>query len=95
MPGADLTLVSDIDRHNFTPVMPGAPVGWVAPGAPWPLEARGADGEDLSRDLFVARGGRLETRRGIIPIMMTTDATVALSDCLFYVVQPREDIARA
>ena len=92
--GVDLTLSADIDRHNFSPVMPGAPVGWVAAGVDWPLEARGADGAEISHDLFVAHDGRLETRRGMIPIMMTTDAAVALADCLFYVVQSREDIAR-
>ena len=92
MPGADLTLVSDIDRHNFQPVMPGAPVGWLGTHGTWPIEARGASGEDVSEDLFVVRDGRLETRRGIVPIMMTTDATVAVADCLFYVVQPREEI---
>lgn len=92
MPGADLTLVSDIDRHNFQPVMPGAPVGWLGTHGTWPIEARGASGDDVSEDLFVARDGRLETRRGIVPIMMTTDAAVAVADCLFYVVQPREEI---
>lgn len=92
MPGADLTLVSDIDRHNFQPVMPGAPVGWLGTHGRWPIEARGASGDDVSQDLFVARDGRLETRRGIVPIMMTTDAAVAVADCLFYVVQPREEI---
>lgn len=94
MPGADLTLVSDIDRHNFRPVMPGAPVGWLGTHGIWPIEARGASGEDVSEDLFVVRDGRLETRRGIVPIMMTTDAAVAVADCLFYVVQPREEIGR-
>lgn len=91
-PGADLTLVSDIDRHNFTPVLPGAPVGWLGVRGAWPLEARGADGEDVSHDLFQVRDGRLETRRGVVPIMMTTDVAVALADCLFYVVQVREEI---
>jgi len=92
LPGADLTLVSDIDRHNFVPVLPGAPVGWLGSHGRWPIEARGADGEDVSRDLFHAVGGRLETRRGLVPIMMTTDVNVARADCLFYVVQQREQV---
>jgi len=92
LPGADLTLVSDIDRHNFTPVLPGAPVGWLGTHGRWPIEARGADGEDVSRDLFRAVDGRLETRRGLVPIMMTTDVNVARADCLFYVVQQREQV---
>jgi hypothetical protein len=95
VPGADLTLVSDIDRHNFEPVLPGAPVGWLGEHGTWPIEARGASGDDVSSDLFAARDGILETRRGIVPIMMTTDAAVAIADCLFYVVQPREEVGRA
>lgn len=92
--GADLTLMSDIDRHNFSPVLPGAPVGWLGPRGAWPIEARGADGEDVSADLFHVRDGKLETRRGLVPIMMTTDVAVALADCLFYVVRVREEIGR-
>jgi hypothetical protein len=93
-PGADLTLAPDIDRHNFSPVLPGAPVGWLGARGAWPIEARGADGEDVSSDLFHVRDGRLETRRGLVPIMMTTDVAVALADCLFYVVQVSEEIGR-
>jgi hypothetical protein len=89
---ADLTLAHDIDRHNFQPVLPGAPIGWLAPGTPWPLEARGAEGEDVSRDLFALRDGCVVTRRGLVPIMMTTDPVIAQADCLFYTVQLREEL---
>jgi hypothetical protein len=92
VPGADLTLAEEIDRHNFQPVMPGAPLGWIGDRGGWPVEARGADGQDVSADLFEIRGGRLLTRRGMVPIMMTTDPMVAAADCLFYVVQQREVI---
>lgn len=90
MAGADLTLLGDIDRHNFEWLPPGVPVGWARSSLPWPLEARGADGEDVSRDLFALRGSLLETRRAGVPIMMTTDVAVASSDCLFYFARPRE-----
>lgn len=89
VPGADLTLTGDIDRHNFERLGPGVPVGWVGPEAPWPLEARGADGREVSRDWFALRDGLLETRRAAVPIMMTVDIAVAKSDCLFYLVRPR------
>ena len=89
VPGADLTLAGDLDRHNFELLLPGAPVGWVARDAGWPLEARGADGSEVSRDWFALRDGLLETRRAAVPIMMTVDAAVAKSDCLFYLVRPR------
>lgn len=93
VPGADLTLAGDIDRHNFELLLPGVPVGWVAAPERWPLEAHGADGDEVSREWFALRDGLLETRRAAVPIMMTVDAAVARSDCLFYLVRPREEWA--
>ncbi len=90
--GADLTLAGDLDRHNFQLLMPGAPVGWVADPDRWPLTASGADECEVSREWFVLRGSLLETRRAGVPIMMTVDPAVAKSDCLFYLVRPREHI---
>jgi hypothetical protein len=88
-PEADLTVAGDIDRHNFERVAPGTRLGWLREGAPWPLEARGADGNEVSRDLFVLRGDRIEAARELVPMMMTTDPAVASIDCLFYAVRPR------
>jgi hypothetical protein len=93
MPGVDLTLAGDLDRHNFQLLLPGVPVGWVAAPGDWPLEAIGGDGNEVSRDWFVLRDGLLETRRAAMPIMMTVDAAVAQSDCLFYLVRPRQESA--
>jgi hypothetical protein len=84
--GAHLTLAGDVDRHNFERLPPGVPIGWVGSDGGWPVEAHGADGADVSRDFFVVRDGRLWTRRGVIPIMMTVDPGIAASDCLFYMV---------
>ena len=88
-PGADFTVAGDIDRHNFERVAPGTPVGWLRDGSPWPVEAHGADDVDVSQQLFVARDGMLQTRRELVPMMMTTDPSVAQLDCLFYAVRPR------
>jgi hypothetical protein len=90
--GADLTLAGDIDRHNFELLLPGVPVGWLGAPGRWPIAARGADGADVSRDFFAIRDGLLATRRAAVPIMMTTDPAVAASDCLFYLVRPREEV---
>jgi hypothetical protein len=94
VPGADLTLTGDIDRHNFELLPSGVAVGWVGPDASWPLEAHGGDGREVSRDWFTLRDGLLETQRAAVPIMMTVDMAVAKSDCLFYLVQRREGPAR-
>lgn len=86
-PGADFTLRADIDRHNFEDLPPGSCLGWLADGAAWPLEARGEDGADRSRQLFALRGGAFETQAMLVPIMMTTDPEQAVADCLFYAVR--------
>jgi hypothetical protein len=85
--GCDLTMDSDVDRHNFTCLAPGAHIGWVGRDAPLPLEVRDASGRDVTRTLFDARDGAIVTLQPIIPIMMTTNPVVAAADCLFYVVR--------
>lgn len=84
--GVHLTLFADVDRHNFQTLLPGVPVGFLAPEAPWPFDARGADGLDISHDVFEVVDGFVRTRRGVVPIMMTTDPSIAIGDCLFYLV---------
>lgn len=85
---ADLSLAADIDRHNFERVPAGTTIGWLADPVAWPLEARGAAGDDCTRRLFGAADGVLCTRHSLTPIMMTTDATIAASDRLFYATWP-------
>jgi hypothetical protein len=87
-PAAEVTISSDIDRHNFERLAPGSAIGWLQDAGGWPLIAERANGVECSRELFEAEGGVLRTRRAFIPIMMTTDRRIALSDCLFYAVQP-------
>ena len=91
VPGAHLTVMDKIDRHNFQELTSGTLIGWVDAPTTWPLDARGAEGKDVSKDLFAVQGRELRTRRPLIPIMMTTDARMAAADCLCYVVRPRTD----
>jgi hypothetical protein len=88
-PDFDFTIRHDIDRHNFEPLLPGVPVGWLGRDAAWPLVAVGADGIDVSREYFTVRRGLVETRRHTVPIMMTTDPAAVSMDCLFYIVHER------
>jgi len=84
--GADLTVAADVDRHSFELLPAGTRIGWLRPGADWPIELRTTAGNDLARDWFRVRDGRLEAARPLIPLMVTTDVAIASSDCLFYVV---------
>lgn len=87
---ATLTIRRDVDRHNFMTMAAGEVVGWVRAGSAWPLRALGASGEDQSRDLFTLIGNELRLRKPIVPVMMTTSAEIARSDCLFYALERRE-----
>jgi hypothetical protein len=85
---ADLTLSPDADQHNFDPVSPEEPLGWLGPRGLDALRVRDRSGRDLRAELFEARGRRLHTRHALDLLMVTTDAAIARSDCLFYAVPP-------
>lgn len=86
--GPGLVVSREIDRHNWERVPSGTCIGWVEAGCEWPIEALGAEDADRSLELFALRDGRLETRKPMIPVMMTTHRENALADCLFYAAQP-------
>lgn len=90
MAGVDLTILPDIDRHNFRELDAGSRIGWLASPETWPIEAIDRDGIDRSRELFENRNVELFVRQPLIPIMMTTDADIAAADCMFYVVHRME-----
>lgn len=88
-PEADLTMPDDLDRHNFEDVPAGSRIGWVH-GDGCPLELIDENGDDLASEYFERRGDELVARQAFMPIMITVDAAVATSDCLFYVVKHAE-----
>jgi hypothetical protein len=86
----DLVLSADVDRHNFAVVDAGTVLGRLRAPGTRVLRVDGDDdshGTDISSALFAVEGDRLVTRVPIVPIMMTTNAAVAMSDCLFYAVR--------
>jgi Succinylglutamate desuccinylase / Aspartoacylase family len=88
-PDADLTLSSDLDRHNFERVEAGTAIGWCSATAAELVVFDDELGRDRTDDYLEASGGRLRTRRPIVPIMITTDPAIAAADCLFYAVRER------
>jgi hypothetical protein len=87
---ADLTMPDDLDRHNFERVEKGARIGWIR-GEGSPLQLIDEHGRDRADEYFERRGDELVVRQPFMPIMITVDAEVAASDCLFYVVHAVED----
>ncbi|MBX7059945.1 MAG: succinylglutamate desuccinylase/aspartoacylase family protein [Leptospirales bacterium] len=87
---ADVVLDPDVDRHNFQRLAAGAHIAWAQNASRLPFVALDPDGVDRAAELFELRDGGIFARRALTPIMMTTDAGIARSDCLFYAVQPAE-----
>jgi len=90
-PGVDLTLRNDVDRHNFADLPVGTKLGWVREGQGLPVACFGTQPHDRGAEMFAVEGQALVTRQPMIPVMMTTDAKIAQSDCLFYAMQQRGD----
>ena len=88
-PSVDLTLRTDIDRHNFDAVQPGEPLGWLGERGLSVLRAAGSDGRDIAGDVFVNQAGELHVREPLDLLMVTTREDIAHSDCLFYAIPPR------
>lgn len=85
----DVTCAMDVDRHNFQELPAGTEVAWVGSGVDRPFEALDEHGRDVADRIFRRNGLAICTARELIPVMMTTDARIALADCLFYAVQRR------
>lgn len=85
--GTDITCALDIDRHNFQSIPKGSHLAWVSDEIEWPFDARDESGAEVSQKFFRREGRSIRTTRPFIPIMMTTDVAIALSDCLFYAVE--------
>lgn len=87
-PDCQLTLRDDLDRHNFAELAVGSSLGWTQDKSLMPFLVRNTQGEDITAQMFRNDDGEIRTRQPMIPIMMTTVAQIAQSDCLFYAVQP-------
>jgi hypothetical protein len=88
-PGAELTVDLRLEASNFHLIPTGSVIGWASDGA-LPIQAHGSGPLDISGELFENRSGSIVTRQPIVPVMMTVDAVIALSDCLFYATRRRD-----
>lgn len=85
--GADLTIFPGIDRYNFQSVAVGTLLAFCSPRGR--LVVTDNAGRDVSDEFLVRRDGRIYLMKKIVPVMMTTDAGVAKSDCLLYAAERR------
>ena len=82
--GADLTVPPTIEQYNFGVVQPDSLLAWLGEGGAEMLRAISATGANVLWDYFVQRDGALYTRRPLKLFMVTSNATIGISDCLLY-----------
>lgn len=87
---ANLTLHQDVERYNFGLVNKGTRLGWLGQQGLASLVARDTQGHDHVQHYFAEEQGCLVTRQDLKLFMITKNAEIALSDCLFYLVPVNE-----
>lgn len=86
---ADITLRTDIEHHNFGRVTSATPLGWIEEQAMDRLLAVDAAGNNHFRELYRCENNTLYPRSNQKMFMITSNAQIAISDCLWYVVPDR------
>ena len=83
---ADITLPPDVEHHNFGRITTEVPLGWVKPGSWDKLIIKTPAGKDVKDKILKLDGNRLYPAQALKLFMITTNASIAKSDCLFYAV---------
>jgi len=84
--GHDITLRPDIEHHNFGSVAPDVVLGWTGGPAGRLFRAVDATGACAVDRLVRIEDGELRPAQPLKLFMITTNAGIAQSDCLFYAV---------
>lgn len=85
-PGYDITLRTDIENHNFSGVTPDILLGWAEGPERKLFRAQDMGGRCAVTDIVRIEDGRLYPARSLKLFMITNNASIAESDCLFYAV---------
>ena len=81
---SDITLCQSIEEHNFGTTLPSQKLGWLGENGLQCLQAFDFKHNDLVDIYFEDKGGELYTRIPLHLFMVTTNSSIAKSDCLFY-----------
>ena len=78
---------SNLDTHNFTEWSRGFRLAQYRGDSQQPLMARGHSGEDVTKLCFEINACAIETRRPLMPAMLTLDPFAIRNDCLCYLME--------
>lgn len=91
--GHDVTLMPDIEKHNFGITSADVLLGWVGTLGLDYFTAIDDQGNDIKEDLFYVTNGGLYTARPLRLFMVTPRPEIARKDCLFYMTKADTDLA--
>jgi hypothetical protein len=83
---ADITLPPDVEHHNFGRINSNVQLGWVNPNSWHKLIVNTPNGQDVKDNILKLEGNKLFPAQALKLFMITTNPTIAKSDCLFYAV---------
>lgn len=89
---ADLSLVADLERHNFERIPDGTVIARMRAGSNAHLEAFDDNGVDVADRYFRREGDTLVAAGSIVPSMFTPNERIVRQDCLCYLMESIESI---
>ncbi len=78
---------SDIDHMNFRELDMGTRLGRVCSNNPAHLEAWDNDGNNIGDEVFSYDDNEIQTRKAVMPSMLTLNERVIRQDCLCYLME--------
>ena len=86
--GYDVTLLADLEQHNFAIVPKGTSLGWTSSPPERLFRAQDGGGRCALSAIVKKEEGCLKAAQDLRLLMITNNAAIAESDCIFYAVAP-------
>lgn len=83
----DLKLSTELERYNFRELDIGTAFGSTTQSSSEALLVTDEAGESVFDEYFQMRSGNIETRKPMMPSMLTSDLQVVRQDCLCYLME--------
>ena len=90
----DLLLDNDLEHYNFTELQTGTTFGKLLNQARVPFEVTDEHGENVYHRYFESSADVIRTRMEVMPSMLTPDVQVIRQDCLCYLMERYNYVAR-
>jgi succinylglutamate desuccinylase len=84
---SEICFDSDIDHMNFRELDKGTRLGRVCGSKTVHLEAWDNDGRDIGDQIFTYEGNEIQTRKPVMPSMLTLNERIIRQDCLCYLME--------